>query len=275
MSDVIHISSAQNPRIKALLRLRRQRHRSEQGLLIAEGLRQIRRAIDARLTITQLYYCPQICPVTQLPDIHPEAQRFELTESVMGKASYRQNPQGVLAVCKQPDYVGAGIDGLQPKVDAPALWLIADAMTKPGNLGAMARTASASGCAAMFVADAVVDPFNPNAIRASTGAVFSLPVISATAQQIQQFLIRHRIRVYAADPGATLQWTDAELTGDIALVIGAEHTGLKPHWRRCARETGGDAISIPMQTGPIDSLNASTTAAVVLFEAIRQRRLNL
>jgi RNA methyltransferase, TrmH family len=162
--------------------------------------------------------------------------------------------------------------GVAPGSAAGELWLVAVGTAKPGNLGAMARTADAAGAAGLLVADAVVDPFNPNAIRASTGAVFTLPIVAADSDRLVRWL-RDRptpLRPIAADPSAPTAHSDTDLTGPLAIIIGAEDTGLPGAWLDLARRHGA-VVSIPMSGRSADSLNASVAAGVLLFEAVRQR----
>jgi TrmH family RNA methyltransferase len=146
------------------------------------------------------------------------------------------------------------------------LWLVAVGLAKPGNLGAVARTAAVAGATGLLVADAVVDVYNPNAIRASTGAVFTLPVAAASSAEIRRFLADRGVTIVAAAPAAKEVYTRADLTGPVALVIGAEDTGLDDAWL-----AAGQTVRIPMHAGEVDSLNAGVAAAVLLFEALRQR----
>ncbi|MCX5660446.1 MAG: hypothetical protein NTW19_12090 [Planctomycetota bacterium] len=149
------------------------------------------------------------------------------------------------------------------------LWLVAVWTQKPGNLGAMARSAEAAGATGLLVADAVVDAFNPNALRSSTGAVLAFPILGGTTPEILAFLAGRGVRVYAASPEATTPYSRVDLVGPTALVIGPEDSGLDDRWRAAA--TSG-LIAIPMRGKLVDSLNASACAAVLLFEAVRQRQ---
>jgi TrmH family RNA methyltransferase len=203
---------------------------------------------------------------------------FEVTDTLLRKLAYQENPEGVLGVFEQAgrtlaDFAAAsqrpGPAGPGPS-RAPAgadLFLVAVGLAKPGNLGAMARTAEAAGATGLLVADSVVDVYNPNAIRASTGAVFTLPVAAAPSDEVRRFLRGRGVRVVAAAPAAAEAYDRADLTGPVALVIGAEDAGLDDSWRHA-----GQAVRIPMHAAAVDSLNASVAAAVLLFEAVRQRR---
>jgi RNA methyltransferase, TrmH family len=254
------ITSVDNPRIKNALRLRKSRERRRLGLFIAEGRREVERAIAAGLVVREIFHSPDLLPgwtppaTTATPDGNQDDQLHEVSTRVLAKLGYRAEPEGLIAVVEAPRRE------LPP--DA-TLILIAVGIEKPGNLGAMARTADAAGADALLVADAATDPWNPNAIRASTGAVFTLPVVAATHTEVAR--LPHR--KIAAVVGAPTPHTAADYTGPTAILIGAEDTGLDREWQALAQER----VAIPMRGRAADSLNASAAAAVLLFEAVRQR----
>ncbi len=275
MSQPLRITSTDNPRVKAVLRLRDSRDRRESGLLIAEGFREVERALAAGLRPIEWYACAELLGfdiptlLARLPwsKSAGDALGHDVSAAVLRKLAYRDDPEGVIAVFEQPRYSLATLPN-----PADGLWLVGVGIEKPGNLGAMARTCAAAGAAGLLAADAPIDPFNPNAIRASTGAVFSLPVVSSTSDELLTWLISRRIRLFAAAiaPAAT-PYTQVDFDGRIAIVIGAEDEGLPDEWIDLARKTGGDAVIVPMRTDRVDSLNASVAAGVLLFEAVRQR----
>jgi RNA methyltransferase, TrmH family len=239
------ISSVDNARVKDVLRLRKSRERRRAGLFIAEGPREVERARAAGLRIVETFFAPQMLQWDE---------GEEVSERVLGKMAYRAEPEGVIAVVEVP------------RRELPrggSLYLVAVGVEKPGNLGAMARSAEAAGAAALVVAEGLADVWNPNAIRASTGAVFSLPVVEATLDDIAGL----GAQLVAAVVGAPTLYTDANLTAPTAIVVGAEDRGLPKHWLDAA----GVQVSIPVASGAADSLNAATAAAVILFEAVRQR----
>jgi TrmH family RNA methyltransferase len=239
------ITSVDNPRVKEVLRLRKSRARRETGLFIAEGPREVRRARDAGLRVEATYFAPALIEWDE---------GEEVDERVLRKLSYRAEPEGVVAVVEIP---------ARTLPENATLVLVAVGIEKPGNLGAMARTADAAGADALLVADARSDPWNPNAIRASTGAVFTLPIVEVTADEVAR-LPHQKV---AASLGATRRHTDADYTQPTAFIVGAEDTGLPDTFRDLADEQ----IEIPMRGTTADSLNASAAAAVLLFEAVRQR----
>ncbi len=241
------ITSVENPRVKDVLRLRKGRERRRAGLFIAEGTREVERALAAGLVVRSVYFAPELLPDWQGGE--------EVSARVLAKLSYRAEPEGVLAVVEIPD---------RPLPEHSTLLLVAVGIEKPGNLGAMARTADAAGADALLVADANVDPWNPNAIRASTGAVFTLPIVAVTREDIAA-LPHQKV---AAVLGAGTRHTDPDYTKPTAFLVGAEDDGLSTAWRQVA-----DAeVEIPIKrTAAADSLNASVAAAVLLFEVVRQR----
>ncbi|MGN6798674.1 MAG: TrmH family RNA methyltransferase [Gaiellaceae bacterium] len=240
------ITSVDNPRVKDVLRLRKARGRRLAGLFVAEGPREVARARDAGLTITAIYFAPALIAWDD---------GEEVDERVLRKMSYRDEPEGVIAVVEIPQ---------RSLPDDSTLLLVAVGIEKPGNLGAMARTADAAGADALLVGDAECDPWNPNAIRASTGSVFSLPIVAVTADQIRE-LAHTKV---AATVGADTVFTTPDYTARTAFLVGAEDVGLGSAWQSLADLH----VAIPMeQNAAADSLNASTAAALLLYEAVRQR----
>ena len=239
------ITSVDNPRVKEVLRLRKSRARRDEGLFVAEGPREVLRAREAGLEIDATYFAPALVDWDD---------GEEVDERVLRKMSYRGEPEGVLAVVRIPR---------RTLPENATLLLVAVGIEKPGNLGAMARTADAAGADAILVADARSDPWNPNAIRASTGAVFTLPIVEATAEELAA--LPHR--KIAATLGARTPHTEPDYTQPTAFLIGAEDDGLPQRYRDLA----DTHVEIPMRGATADSLNASTAAAVLLFEAVRQR----
>ncbi len=258
------ITSVDNPRVKEVLRLRRSRERRASGLFIVEGMRELERARVAGLRVRAVYVSPELIDAGgarahagtdvdgMLTATGDGAE--EVSARVLRHMAYRAAPEGVIGVVEAP----------RRELPASAtLVLVAVGVEKPGNLGAMARSAEAAGADALLVADGAFDPWNPNAIRASTGAVFTLPVVAATLDDVRALPLRR----VAAVVDAPTRYTDADLGEPTALIIGAEDEGLTEAWRRAADV----AVSIPLSDRATDSLNASAAAAVLLFEAVRQR----
>ena len=273
------ITSVHNPRVKAVVKLRDQRGRRQAGLFIAEGRRAVERAAAAGLVFQEVWACPALLAdnaeaghraSAQRFAQHPDAWHGEASDIVFRKMAYVREPEGVLAVCEAPAWDIAQLQ--EPNSDA--IDLVAVGTEKPGNLGAMVRTADAAGCRAVIASGAPADPFNPNAIRASTGAVFSLPTFSLTEADTIAHLQATGRRVLAAYPEAAdaVALTEADFTGPIAVVVGPEDRGLAGHWREVAHASGGAVVRVPMAGRAVDSLNASVAAAVLLYEAVRQRQ---
>jgi TrmH family RNA methyltransferase len=239
------ITSVDNKRVKEVLRLRKSRERRASGLFVAEGPREVARAHEAGLRFVATYYAPELLD-------WPEGE--EVSARVLEKMAYRASPEGVLAIVEAPTR------GLPREA---TLLLVAVGIEKPGNLGAMARSAHAAGADALVVADAEADLWNPNAIRASTGAIFALPVVEATLDEVRTL----GVQLVAAVVGAETPYTRADLARPTALVVGAEDSGLAADWRHAADLE----VSIPMRDSATDSLNTATAAAILLFEAVRQR----
>jgi RNA methyltransferase, TrmH family len=239
------ITSPDNPRVKEVLRLRKARERRRSGLFVAEGPREVERARSAGLKLHATYFAPELLAWDE---------GEEVSARVLAKMAYRAEPEGVLAIVEIPQ---------REVPDGATLILVAVGIEKPGNLGAMARTADAAGADALLVGAANADPWNPNAIRASTGAVFTLPIVEATRDDVAAL----RAQKVAAVLGAATTHTAPDYTQPTAFLIGAEDEGLDADWRALA----DTEVEIPMQGTAADSLNASTAAAVLLFEAVRQR----
>jgi len=265
----VHITSPANPRVKQLVELRRRRVRIETETTVIEGHAELTLALDVGVRPRQLYVAPDLLrPRDQ--DLVARVEPFgtevvTLSAAAFAKASYRESPDGWLAVVATP---GARLDEL----DLPAnpLLLVCEGVEKPGNLGAMLRTAEAAGVAAVVAADPVADWGNPNVVRASKGTVFAVPVAAASTSDAIAWLTAAGTRIVVATPEADLLLDEADLTGSVAIVVGAEHAGVSDAWRSAATVRA----RLPM-TGRVNSLNVSTSAAVFVYEALRQRGRDL
>lgn len=261
------ITSLTNPRVKELVRLRDRRHRDNSSTFLIEGFRELSRAHTAGTRIETLYICPDLYLGSNEPELVAAieaagAEIVDLAEAPFRKASYRDRPEGLLAVARQFD---TRLESLELS-DEPLI-LVVEAIEKPGNLGTMLRTADAAGCDAVIVCDPTTDPFNPNVVRASTGTLFIVPLAIAGSSQTLAFLSQRGIVTVATTPDTLLVHTDADLTGPVAIAIGTEQYGLSDTWLN-----GADiSVRIPM-AGRADSLNAAMAAGITLFEAVRQRR---
>ncbi len=253
------ISSPANPRVKALVRLRTsRRERDDTGSFVIEGERELARAVAGGIEIAEVYYSGTAGAAAAA---ETETAGFEMSEAAFAKASYRDAATGVLAVARQ---FPLGLDRIA-LAGAPLL-LVAEAVEKPGNLGAMLRTAAAAGAGGVVVANPVADVFNPNVVRASLGALFLLPVAVAAPTSVRSFLDEAGVGWHAASVHGRRPYWDADLTAAAAVVVGSEQSGLSPGWLADPERT----VVIPTP-GPVASLNASVAAALLLFEAVRQR----
>jgi len=261
----LEISSAANPRIKQLVALRRRRSREQSGVTLVDGRAEIELALAAGVRPRALYYCRPLATAESLPLADQVAalgaEVVHLSRPVFEKVSYREGPDGWLAVVPAIETELASLQ-LSPR----PLVLICAGLEKPGNLGAILRSADAAAVAAVIAADPVTDWGNPNVVRASKGTVFSVPVASATTAEVLDWAAEHGLQIVAATPDATKLVTETDLTGPTAIAVGAEQAGLPPEWL----DSASVRVRIPM-FGKADSLNVSTSAAIITYEAVRQR----
>ena len=264
------LSSPQNPRIKQLLRLQQKAaERRALGLTLVEGLRELAVAVAAGAAVAAVYSCPELAgddglaALRQLlAGVAPAPEWFEVSRPVFERVAYREGSDGLLAVLRTPARTLADL-----RLPPNPLVLVLEAVEKPGNLGAILRTADAAPVDAVLIGDPRTDLFNPNVIRASIGCVFTVPTVAAPVADILDFLKEKGIRTYAAALAPeSKHYTDHDFCGPTALVMGTEADGLTEQMRAACDET----IIIPMR-GRIDSLNVSVAAAVLTFEAVRQR----
>ena len=265
--SVEKITSLQNPRIKQLVKLRDRRPRDEAGVFLVEGYREIRRALEKKVPLREVYFSPEWYLGENEPTLLAQATAagaalFELSKDAFAKVAYRERPDGLLAVAPQ----------WQRRLDELALpaspfLLVVEAIEKPGNLGTILRSADAAGCDAVIVCDPVTDIFNPNVVRASTGVLFSVPLVVADSAAVAAWLTEKSIRAIATTPAAEKIYSDAELRGPLAVIMGSEQYGLSDFWLKRADLL----VRIPM-AGQADSLNVAMATIITLFEAVRQRR---
>ncbi len=260
------ITSVRNLRVKHLVRLRESSHRKRQGRFPVEGRREVERALGTGWPVETLYFCPDYFTREDAYGLVEAADKAGVECILMGKApfakaSLRESPDGFLAVARTRTPL---LDELA--TGTPPLLLVAQAIEKPGNLGALLRTADAAGADAFITCDPVADLCNPNAIRASQGSFFHVPTAAATTGALKAWLGRRGIRAVMTTPEAERTLWEADLTGPVAIVVGAESKGLAPEWL----DGAGTSVRLPMR-GLADSLNVNTAAAVCLYEAMRQR----
>ncbi len=259
------ISSLQNPRIKNIIKLSsKTKERREQGLFIIEGAREISIALESKYEIHSVFICPELFSKTDYPEVLDgikEAIKFEVSRPVFEKIAYREGSDGLLVLAKP--HVHTPDDLLLP--ENPFI-IVLEAVEKPGNLGAILRTADAAKADAVIVCDPLTDVYNPNVIRSSVGCIFSVPVAVCTSQEAYNYLKNKDIQMFAAELTASGWYQETDFTKPSAIIMGTEADGLTPFWINNANAR----IKIPMR-GKIDSLNVSVSTAVITFEAMRQR----
>ena len=294
------ITSAQNPKIKNLLLLQeKSRARREQGLFVVEGRRELEHCLSAGFTVRTLFVCPEIADglteegvVSQISghprpdkregpageasgrgrseakaicDTIPSAVKplvIEIPEQLYRKVAYRESTEGIIA---EVEYKSLKLEDLQ--LPENPLIMVLESVEKPGNLGAVLRSADAAGVDAVIFCDPLTDLYNPNLIRASIGAIFTVPTVAASSEEAIAFLKERGIQILTAQLQDSSLYYDVDMRRGTALVMGTEATGLTDVWRQAASAH----IRIPM-LGRLDSLNVSVSAAILLFEAVRQRQ---
>ena len=256
------ITSAQNPKIKNLLLLQeKSRARREQGLFVVEGRRELEHCLEAGYNVRALFVCTEIFGSDTTPSA-AEAQIIEIPEALYRKVAYRESTEGIIA---EVEYKERTLSDLN--LPENPLIMVLEAVEKPGNLGAVLRSADAAGADAVLICDPLTDLYNPNLIRASIGAVFTVPTVACSSEEAIAFLQARGIQILTAQLQDSSLYYDIDMRRGTALVMGTESTGLTDQWRRAASAH----IRIPM-LGRLDSLNVSVSAAILLFEAVRQRQ---
>jgi TrmH family RNA methyltransferase len=260
------ITSLQNPKVKAVVGLRERRERTKVGLMVVEGFEELSVALASNLKPVELYYCPELFrEKSQSPLLdrlrHSKTELVEVNARVFEKIAYRDNPDGWLATFPAPR---RSLNDLT--LSQNPFLVVAQAVEKPGNLGAMLRTTDAANVDGVISCDPATDWGNPNVVRASKGALFTVQVAEAKSAETIRWLREKQIKIVVATPQATLAHTQADLTGPVAIAVGTEKQGLTDEWLAQADE----AVVIPM-FGRVNSLNVSTSTAILVYEVIRQR----
>jgi len=263
---MIHtITSLQNSIVKNVVLLsEKSRERKKQDLFIIEGLREFSLAVAGGFSVQTMFFCPELLPPSEnkkILNLSPEAELFEVSLQVYNRMAYRNDAEGIIALARPRIY------RLQELPLTPnPLILVLEAVEKPGNLGAMLRTADAAHLDAVILCDQLTDVFNPNAVRSSIGCIFTVPVAVSCVDETADWLRSRGITSYATSLGSDQYYHKMDFLGPTAFVMGAESTGLSEQWLAHSDHT----IKIPMN-GKIDSMNVSVSAAIVVFEARRQR----
>ena len=253
------ITSVQNARIKHVVALQQKSSlRREEGLFVVEGQREIEHCIACGYEIVEVFTVDGLRFTDDYPATRVSPQVYE-------KMAYRGSTEGIIAIAKCKDHSISSINYQLSTINSP-LVVVLESVEKPGNLGAILRTAEAAGVDAVIICDPLTDLYNPNLIRASIGGVFSVPVAVCNSKECIAFLKEHKIRILTAQLQDSYDYYDYDMQGATAIVMGTESTGLTDQWREAA-----DAhIRIPM-LGRLDSLNVSVSAAILMYEAVRQR----
>ena len=259
------ISSLQNPFIKQLVQLKeKSKLRKQTGLFIIEGKRELSLAIKGNYTLETLYFYADLFSAAEAAALEIYGINIiEISKAVYEKVAHRETTEGVIVVAKSNDL---SLDNLKLITNNPLI-LVAECPEKPGNIGALLRTADAANIDAVIIANPLTDMYNPNIIRSSVGGVFTVPIATATTTEVIKYLKRNIIAIYPAILQESVPYDSINLASPSAIIIGTESTGLSEEWRKNATEK----IKIPME-GKLDSLNLSVAAGVLIFEAKRQRK---
>ena len=263
----MEITSTANPKLKHVVKLRSCAAREESGEMIVEGYRECRRALDNGYRPYAIFHCPECYLKNENePALVEECARlgadvYSCSRACFGKIAYKERPDGLLMV---GPHVSVGLADL--KLPDNALVIVTEAIEKPGNLGTILRSADAARVAAVIVCDCTTDIHNPNVVRASTGTMFSVPIAEATSDEALAFLKARGFKILAATPHAESLHFEVDLTGNVAIALGAEQYGLTAKWMDGAELR----VRIPM-LGLADSLNVSAAATILAYEAVRQR----
>jgi RNA methyltransferase, TrmH family len=261
------IDSPKNPLIKALLRLKERRHRDREGRYLIEGVTELRRALTAGVPVETVLIAPAYLSADARHTLETlgNLSLSELSEDAFKRLSFRQTPDGIMAVARVQPVILTDV-----QLSENPLLLIVDGVEKPGNLGALLRTADATNCDMVILTGGGTDIYNPNVIRSSVGSLFSRPVVQTDREQAIAFCRQHHIQLIASSPAAEADYWNVGYTTGVAIVLGTEHEGLSQTWF----EAADTKVSIPM-LGLADSLNVATSGALLLYEVLRQRQASI
>lgn len=262
------LTSRRNPRIRELSDLRKSDYRRESGFFIIEGTKEFSLALRSGISIKEIYFCPEFFDKGKKDELLDETRAkgisaYEVSSKVYEKIAFGHRQEGILAVARQPRHALKDLN-----LSVHPLLIAVEHIEKPGNLGAILRTADASGAEAVIVADEACELYNPNVVRASLGALFTTAVVKAQAEELIPWLREKNIQIICACVQAKNVYTSVDFKKASAIILGNEEKGLSAFWK----DNSDCQVSIPM-TGKADSLNVSVSAAILLFEAVRQRSL--
>jgi len=259
------IESPENKRIKEIIKLKKGVKRKAADSFLIDGEREIDIALREKIKIQEIFYCPDLAHKknSKISKEFLKQKTTFVSEAVFNKISYKENPDGVIALAQKYQ---SSLENI--KIKKPALVIVLEGIEKPGNLGAIIRTAVAAGADLIITTETKIDFFNPNVIRASEGLIFSIPLISCNNQEAYDWLKLNNINSFAAAIQAPSNYLDLDLTDNSAIVLGSEAKGLGKFWLKKANKS----LKIVMEKN-IDSLNLSVSVAIIIFEALRQRRV--
>ncbi len=271
----IVITSLHNERIKEAARLRDARARRQQDRIVIDGARELLRTIEAGIELTEVFVCDELCHSEDCRSVlrtlaekqPPGVEQLQVSCQVFEKLAYGHRTEGVIGIAKTPSRSLAELT-LPPN----PLVAVLEGVEKPGNVGAVLRSADAAGVSALVVADGGTDLYNPNAIRASLGAIFTVPLCAASATETIEWLMHRGLTIYTARVDANADYATADFTRPCAIVLGSEAAGLSDRWSQPSDQASDKLmpVRLPMR-GQVDSLNVSATAAILFYEAMRQR----
>lgn len=271
MKEILELTSLQNPKVKNAVKLFDRKDRDESGLFLIEGYRELKRAADQDIAIESLFICPPLFlgenENALIEKIRKTgAEVFLCDTKVFKKLSYRDRPDGLVAIAKQ---MRKNLSDLSSKIGQKKnpFFLIAESIEKPGNLGTILRSCDAVGVDGVIVCDRCTDIYNPNVVRASVGTLFTVPVIEATTEETLKWLKSHGVQILSSTPSTDVEYTGVNLSGPVAIAVGTEQLGLSDTWL----ESADLQVRIPMM-GVADSLNVATATTLLLYEVLRQRR---
>jgi len=264
------ISSSDNPHVRQLIALREKRERDTTQRFLIEGYRELLRAIDAAVAIEQLFICPELFLGENEEVLIQKIRKSGATiiscsERVFHKISYRDRPDGLVAIAKTMNFTLHDLEEKLAGIASPLL-VVAEAIEKPGNLGTILRSADGAGAHGVIICDRCTDIYNPNVVRASVGTLFTLPVIETSSQEVLQWLQKRQITILSAMPQAKQLYSEADMRSPVAIIVGAEQIGLSTLWK----DSATIQVAIPMK-GVADSLNVAMATTILLYEAARQR----
>ncbi|MDA3838311.1 MAG: RNA methyltransferase [Candidatus Delongbacteria bacterium] len=263
---MIKISSAKNEKIKDLIKFRNKNGKLSENQILIEGSRELERALAANIKFIEIYFCTDLIHSDQkelLADATSNSKHlYQVDKHIFEKIAFKNNPFGIIVIA---EFIPAKLEDIS--ITDNSFILVAESIEKPGNLGALMRTADGAGIDTIILANKITDYRNPNVIRASTGTIFSKKIIEATSADVIEFLKNNNIEIIVADPYADKMYYDVDYSKKVAVVVGSEAFGLSDEFK----DQADTLVKIPMK-GFADSLNVNQAATIVLYEAVRQRK---